>query len=199
MLSEVLQTETPIASPPPTTTEPGLSEAITESVGEPPAAIIAEHEPEHEASVAVSEKVQVETPAIIAEQATTPIAKPIPTPTPTPAPKPPVKETLASEALRAEEQLLLRVKDTSYFLQLMAGVDKNGIIDFRLGLPVPATIYRRIRQGKLWYVVVAGPYPDMDAAGVARDKLPKHIRDASPWRRPATEVKAEIRQFAATN
>ena len=191
VLTEVLQSEATAESPSPATVQPTLDDVTPVEEARQPATIVEDSAPPTDAPV-------IESPAAEPQKAEQQEADFEPAQT-VETPSPSVEESVPSEALSAEEKLLLRVSDTSYFLQLMAGVDKSGIAAFRAGLPVPATIYRRMRQGKLWYVVVAGPYPDMEAAGEARDALPKSIRDASPWRRPASQVKEEIRQFAASN
>lgn len=45
------------------------------------------------------------------------------------------------------------------------------------------------RQGKPWYLLFAGVYPDRSAAAAALKRLPDNLKSAGPWVRPLADLK----------
>ena len=72
-----------------------------------------------------------------------------------------------------------------YTLQLVAARDRDAVQRFvaRHGIKAPYAIFERRLDGRPWYALVAGDYPDRAAALRARDALPAGIRAADVWPR----------------
>lgn len=92
---------------------------------------------------------------------------------------------------------LLAQPDSAYTLQLVGARDRQAIADFvrRHGIEQPHAIFERDLNGKPWYSLVAGSYPDRQAAVAARARLPRSITKAGVWPRTF----ASIRQQMKTN
>lgn len=88
-----------------------------------------------------------------------------------------------------EQQLL----DASGFVaQLLGSHKRSGANDFierwQSKLKGRLYLYHTTHKGKDWHVVVAGMYPDRTAAKAAVLKMPKALRDQSPWIRNVQSV-----------
>jgi DamX protein len=53
-------------------------------------------------------------------------------------------------------------------------------------------VFKSLRQGKDWFVVVIGHYPSSARARQAIDSLPELQKKASPWPRDLKTIKKEI-------
>lgn len=60
-------------------------------------------------------------------------------------------------------------------------------------LPGPMAYFHTTRNGKPWFVLVHGVYPDRDAAKAAVAALPEVLRKGSPWPRTFESIQADIR------
>ncbi len=81
-----------------------------------------------------------------------------------------------------------------YTLQLLGGHDRAGVLRFmqQHQLLGKAAYFRTRRDGRDWYVVVYGSYPDRAAARAARDLLPAGIRKTRPFVRQFSEIHARL-------
>jgi septal ring-binding cell division protein DamX len=72
-----------------------------------------------------------------------------------------------------------------YTLQLVGARDRDAVERFvaRHGIKAPYAVFERLLDGRPWYALVAGDYPDRAAALRARDALPAGIRAADVWPR----------------
>jgi septal ring-binding cell division protein DamX/type II secretory pathway predicted ATPase ExeA len=79
---------------------------------------------------------------------------------------------------------------TDYVLQLFGVHDRNAADDFitRHALEHQTAVYESVFEGKPWYVVLFGHYPDRGAAQTAIDELPSELRKLKPWARPLHSV-----------
>jgi len=103
------------------------------------------------------------------------------------------KPSDSAKGLSAERFLLSR-KDSEYTLQVLAASQRESLEDFieRQSNRDDLYLYRGQREGKSWYIVVAGVYPNRTAAVVARSTLPEQQRKAGPWPKALSTVKSEI-------
>lgn len=61
----------------------------------------------------------------------------------------------------------------------------------------PTAYFHTLRNGKDWYVVVHGVYPDRTAAEAAIPALPEAIRQGGPWPRTFASIHSDIQAGAA--
>ncbi len=93
-----------------------------------------------------------------------------------------------------DERYLLKVPKTEYTLQLIGVSHKKEINQFikRMQLGHQAKYFKTKHQNKDWYVIVYGRYKSVDAARIARNKLPKQLRQQQPWVRSFASVHKAI-------
>lgn len=72
-----------------------------------------------------------------------------------------------------------------YTLQLVGSRDRSAVQKFvrDFGIEQPYAIFERDLKGKPWYSLIAGDYPDRDAAIAARGRLPKRLERSGVWPR----------------
>jgi len=86
-----------------------------------------------------------------------------------------------------------------YFIQLMAVSDETALRDFILARqPFPADpgYFRAYSQGREWYVLVLGPYPNRRQAQTALQALPSTLRRYQPWPRSLASIQAAMNAYA---
>lgn len=95
----------------------------------------------------------------------------------------------------AAETSLLSWSDSDYTLQVLGAASLPGVHRFIGSQSNQSDLrwYQVQRQGKPWYVVVAGRYSSRSAAKQAITQLPVTQRKAGPWPRSMAEVKQQIR------
>ncbi len=175
-------------------------EAVPEDVApepvpkESPAAVeVVSPEPTEEAPAAVSAPVPAEpekasAPAVaetVAETASPAVDQVVPT-----------AEKQESAPVKAgSEEWLLQQSPGSYTLQLIGLQDEAGVARFlaRNKLPGQTAYFRTSRQGKSWFPVLYGIFPNRDAALAARDRLPENLKKTDVWPRSLESVQKEIR------
>ena len=57
-------------------------------------------------------------------------------------------------------------------------------------------IYRSLLNGKPWYILVMGNYPDAVTARAAKDKLNSQLKKLNPWIKSFTKIQHEIKLAA---
>ena len=114
-------------------------------------------------------------------------APPLPEPS-APAPK------AAGEGPR-DEAWLLAQPPGHYTLQVLSSPRRAAVLDRarRLRLSAPVAVFRFRHQGRDWYALVVGAYPDRASARRAIDALPPDLRRNRPWVRRLGDVQALIR------
>jgi DamX protein len=72
-----------------------------------------------------------------------------------------------------------------FTLQLVGARDRTAVEKFVRDhvIEEPYAIFARDLKGKPWYSLVAGDYPDRDAAIAARGQLPKGLERSGVWPR----------------
>ena len=129
---------------------------------------------------------------------TTPAAVPSPNPqtvVPAKVEKAENKKSQMESTLSGDEQALLAMPAAHYVLQLMGAEAKITLDKFAngAGRGVKFYYYRTQLRGRPWFIVVAGPYSDKNAAQAALSKLPEPVRKQQPWARSIANVQADIR------
>lgn len=138
-----------------------------------------------------------------------PAAQPVPQPKPEPAPKPAAKP---KETPKAPEPVavakpatppstsgngsgLAAMPKDQFVVQLMAATSKAKLNDFiaRSAKGVKVHTYETRRDGRPWFVAVAGPFATKAAARSAIAELPKPLRDQSPWLRSVASVQSDLK------
>ena len=92
------------------------------------------------------------------------------------------------------EDWLLKQKAASYTIQLVGLQEEGAIPGFirRYPLPGPVAYYRTLRNGKPWFPVLHGVYPDRKMANEALERFPEMLRKSGVWLRTIGSVQKEI-------
>lgn len=130
-----------------------------------------------------------------------------PAPPPPPAPPSPVRPTPAkpesapAEAPRLDESWLLAQAPENFTVQLFGSHDRYAAERFKesVRLKNRLAVYRTNRNGKDWFVVVAGSHSTRDAAQRAIQGLPAEVKRNNPWPRSLASVQESIRQVERKN
>jgi len=106
---------------------------------------------------------------------------------PLPAPKPKV-------SLTEDEEILLSWRADEYTLQLLGVSSEEAARKYIASQPNSADLllFRSLRQGKDWFVVVSGRFPSSAQARQALKTLPVAQQKAGPWPRDMKSIQAEI-------
>lgn len=110
-----------------------------------------------------------------------------------PAPaKPAVATTPAGDA---RTRWLQGLPPSHYVIQLLGASEEATLKRFLAQYPSlkQVTYYRTQRQGKPWFVVVQGDYPDYEAAKAGVKRLPAALQQQTPWVRKADAVQQELK------
>lgn len=94
-------------------------------------------------------------------------------------------------------QLLLTRNSRHFTLQFAAAADLTTAMEFiemTKVEPQDMLVYRAKHSDALWYIFVAGDYPNMEQARRAIVTLPQTLQDAKPWVKSYRKVKEEINQ-----
>ncbi len=96
--------------------------------------------------------------------------------------------------LSDDESFLMSLPPSNHVLQIVAASKKDALIEFvrKQSIKDRLYIYHGERQGKLWYIVVEGPYKDKSSALFGRANLPDALAKSGPWPRELVSIQAEI-------
>ncbi len=94
-----------------------------------------------------------------------------------------------------DEAWLLAQPPGRYTLQVLSSPRREAVLERarRLRLAAPVAVFRFRHQGRDWYALVVGAYPDRASARRAIDALPPDLRNNRPWVRRLGDVQALIR------
>lgn len=106
--------------------------------------------------------------------------------------------TKPSGAFSANEQTILSWDASEYTLQIVGLSSEKSAVDFIAAQSnkKDLLLFRSLRQGKDWFVVVSGHYTSSAKARQAAQLLPESQLKASPWPRDVKTIHLEIRQRA---
>ncbi|MCF6354656.1 MAG: AAA family ATPase [Candidatus Polarisedimenticolaceae bacterium] len=142
-------------------------------------------------------------PAIAIPEVVKPVITPVKPPS---APRMAIKPPAAAPAIKATPKLetvkkepgreawLLAQKPTAYTLQIIGLTDHSNIPAYikRHKLAGQVAYFKTSRNGKAWYPLLYGIYPDRAAAIAARPKLASQLRQKGIWARSLESVHKEI-------
>jgi DamX protein len=98
------------------------------------------------------------------------------------------------DRLSRDEKILMTLSDNGYVLQIMASTLLPALEEFVADQPNQSSlhIYRSLKSGKSWFIVVEGFYADRDSALAAMSNLPSNQLKVGPWPKSVATVKLEI-------
>ncbi|MDZ7925425.1 MAG: AAA family ATPase [Marinagarivorans sp.] len=116
------------------------------------------------------------------------------------APVPPTPPKIINrpiEGLTSDEAALMSMADRGFAIQISASNSLKSLESFVAEQRNRSTlkIYRSIRSGKNWYIVVEGFYADKDSALASMKNLPTHQLKAGPWPKSISAIKLEIEAY----
>ncbi len=97
-----------------------------------------------------------------------------------------------------QEEWLMTQNPNHYTVQLMGSGREADIIEFvqRHQLKGKLAYFRGLSQGKDWYSLVSGVYPDFRSANEAASRLSKKLNGSSPWVRRIGNIRILLADLA---
>ncbi|MGH1372460.1 MAG: AAA family ATPase [Cellvibrionaceae bacterium] len=149
------------------------------------------------------DSVALEIPAVAKTESMTPTLemKPslaeLPAPAALGAPESAVEQPSFNHLLSNDEQALMGLEGERFVLQVMAAGSKSAVEKFMVSQSNRPQLhmYTTWRQGKPWYVVVAGNYPTSALARKGVNELPSIQKKAEPWPRRVVDIQTKIKEF----
>jgi DamX protein len=174
-----------------------VAEAASKASAEPEAAEV-EVAPEPIVAEQAKEKTTKSDESVTASKGEERAVSAAPDPKPEPAKKSPEPAVAATKTVSVakpgSEAWLLRQNPSAFTLQLIGVQDEAGVSRFleRYKLPGQTAYFRTSRQGKPWFPVLYGVFPNRDAAVAAKDRLPESLKRSGVWPRSLESVQKEI-------
>jgi DamX protein len=96
---------------------------------------------------------------------------------------------------------LLQQNSSAYTLQLIGLQEQEAVERFvrTHGLQGSCAYFRSLRNGRPWFSVVYGIYPDREGAVAGRSKLPAALRGTGVWPRSLASVQQAIQENRKPN
>ncbi len=109
-------------------------------------------------------------------------------------PNPESRAQMPADPLSSDEQALLAFSPDTYSLQIMSASGRESIEQFKREQPNESRLYlyQSRRNGKPWFVLLAGNYPTRAAARAAIAELPETQQFTGPWPRELEMIQREI-------
>lgn len=101
----------------------------------------------------------------------------------------------ASTAYSAQEKTILSWNESEFTLQIVGLSSEKSALEFIAAQSnkKDLLLFKSVRQGKDWYVVVTGRYSSSLKAKQAIEQLPDIQKKAGPWPRLVSEIQKEIK------
>lgn len=101
-----------------------------------------------------------------------------------------------SSGLSDQEKTILAWDPSEFTLQLVGLSNEKSARDFMAAQPnkKDLLLFKSLRQGKDWFVVVTGRFPTSAKARQAAQNLPSAQSQSSPWPREVKVIQSEIKQ-----
>lgn len=99
------------------------------------------------------------------------------------------EKSASGSKIKPESSLLS--KPDNFTIQIVAAHDERNVKSLIVKLPVsyPHHVVRSTRNGKPWFILVYGSFPNKQQAALVRDSLPVEIRkNTAPWVRKQGEL-----------
>jgi DamX protein len=105
------------------------------------------------------------------------------------------KNAVRSDDYSDQERTILSWNDSEFTLQLVGVSTEKAVREFVAEQPYnrDLLIFKSLRHGKDWFVVVTGRYPSSAKARQAIESLPEPQKKASPWPRDLKAIQKEIK------
>ncbi len=109
-----------------------------------------------------------------------------------------ISNSLAVSDYTANEKYLMLQPRDHYSIQLVGLSNFQEIEKYakQLNASESLYIYRSLLNGKPWYILVMGNYPDAVTARAAKDKLNSQLKKLNPWIKSFTKIQHEIKLAA---
>jgi len=136
----------------------------------------------------VAKKIDMPAPAPVANKSAAEAPAPVPT-------VPATKSVSNTAGYSDQEKTLLSWNESEFTLQLVGLSSEKAARDFVAEQPNKKDLlmFKSVRQGKDWFVVVTGHYPSSAKAHQAAESLPEPQKKATPWSRDLKTIQKEIR------
>lgn len=110
-----------------------------------------------------------------------------------PNPMPPLAPSSSTDEVKGDSWVAAQ-EAQRYTLQLIGSSDRDAVIRYihDRNISPDAAYYTTAREGRPWYVVVYGNYPDRAAAQAALLNLPPNVHVTSPWIRQFGDIKSHL-------
>ena len=110
-----------------------------------------------------------------------------------------VRASGVSSSGEQAENVLLGFNANAYVLQLMAAGAEKPLMDYidEQSNKKNLRLYRGVRNGRSWYIIVEGYYVDRNDALAGISKLPNAQRANRPWPKKVASVQQEIKAYLA--
>lgn len=107
----------------------------------------------------------------------------------------PTKSVPETVGYSEQEKTLLSWSESDFTLQLVGLSSEKAARDFIAQQPnrKDLLLFKSLRQGKDWFVVVTGRYPSSASARQAAQQLPESQKKATPWSRDLKTIQKEIK------
>lgn len=122
-----------------------------------------------------------------------------PAPAAAPPPEFPSQPEAAAEppahprAALQREDWIARQDPLTYTLQLLSSMDQDALLGFVRSHPLNDLAYfESQREGRPWYSLIHGIFPDTAAARTAAEALPPELRKLRPWIRKLGDIQSLI-------
>lgn len=90
---------------------------------------------------------------------------------------------------------LKALSDSRYTIQIVSGSNRANVAAAARGLSMRYWIVPSVRNGKSWYILMAGDYASREEASAAARSIPRSVsQGATPFAKRVSDAKAEIRQ-----
>ncbi|KLV07499.1 hypothetical protein ABT56_05395 [Photobacterium aquae] len=173
--------------------KPVLEPKSAEEKREPVPVVAPELKPEPKAK---PEAQTVTKPPVVPKQAAAetkrPTAKPVPEVKA--APKTPPADKSKARAKAELGATLRQYPPQHYALQLAAVRSLQAAEEFLADYDMAgkATVYRTLRSGEPWFIIVTGNYRNVAAAREAEDSLPARVQAVQPWAKSFRQIQLEM-------
>lgn len=104
------------------------------------------------------------------------------------------KPSIANQQKMSDVDWILKQNADNYTLQLVGASNKRAIQRFseKHNVQLKTAVFRRQLNGKPWYSLIAGVFPNRAQAIVAKRKLPKSLGKTDVWPRSFASIHANI-------
>ncbi len=97
-------------------------------------------------------------------------------------------------SLESPNWILVQSPD-QFTVQMIAAIDRESVDSFlqNSNLPSPNSVFSFERSGTVWYAMVHGLYPTIEAATAAIEAMPAELRSNEPWIRAIGRLQETVR------